>query len=84
MHHQVDLAREALAEDGFPVWCVDGYEGDDLIASGGEVYRADGRYRASGKSSSPAPTKTCYRSSVIASKCLKHAHQLMIHRSAPR
>ena len=33
LHHQIDLAREALAADGFPVWCVDGFEGDDLIAT---------------------------------------------------
>ena len=33
LHHQIDLAREALEADGFPVWCVDGFEGDDLIAT---------------------------------------------------
>ena len=33
LHHQIDLAREALEADGFPVWCVEGFEGDDLIAS---------------------------------------------------
>ena len=33
LHHQIDLAREALEADGFPVWKVDGFEGDDLIAS---------------------------------------------------
>ena len=33
LHHQIDLAREALEADGFPVWRVDGFEGDDLIAS---------------------------------------------------
>ena len=33
LHHQIDLAREALEDDGFPVWCVDGFEGDDLISS---------------------------------------------------
>ena len=33
LHHQIYLAREALAADGFPVWCVDGFEGDDLIAT---------------------------------------------------
>lgn len=33
LHHQIDLAREALAADGFPVWCVAGFEGDDLIAT---------------------------------------------------
>ena len=33
LHHQIDLAREALAADGFPVWRVDEFEGDDLIAT---------------------------------------------------
>ena len=33
LHHQIDLAREALEADDFPVWCVDGFEGDDLIAT---------------------------------------------------
>ena len=33
LHHQIDLAREALEADGFPVWKVDGFEGDDLIAT---------------------------------------------------
>ena len=33
LHHQIDLAREALEADGFPVWCVAGFEGDDLIAT---------------------------------------------------
>ena len=33
LHHQIDLAREALEADGFPVWCVDGFEADDLIAT---------------------------------------------------
>ena len=33
LYHQIDLAREALEADGFPVWCVDGFEGDDLIAT---------------------------------------------------
>ena len=33
LHHQIDLAREALEADGFAVWCVDGFEGDDLIAT---------------------------------------------------
>ena len=33
LHHQIDLAREALEADGFPVWSVEGYEGDDLIAT---------------------------------------------------
>ena len=33
LHHQIDLAREALEADGFPVWRVDGFEGDDVIAT---------------------------------------------------
>ena len=33
LHHQIDLAREALEAEGFPVWRVDGFEGDDLIAT---------------------------------------------------
>ena len=33
LHHQIDLACEALEADGFPVWKVDGYEGDDIIAT---------------------------------------------------
>ena len=33
LYHQIDLAREALEADGFPVWEVDGFEGDDLIAT---------------------------------------------------
>ena len=33
LHHQIDLAKEALAADGFPVYEVDGFEGDDLIAT---------------------------------------------------
>ena len=32
-YHQIDLAKEALAVDGFPVYEVDGFEGDDLIAT---------------------------------------------------
>ena len=42
LHHQIDLAREALEADGFPVWCVDGFEGDDLIASASVYYLAAG------------------------------------------
>ena len=33
LYHQIDLVREALAADGFPVWTVDDFEGDDLIAT---------------------------------------------------
>ena len=32
-YHQVGLVKEALAGDGYPVWAVDGFEADDLIAS---------------------------------------------------
>lgn len=34
LHHQIDLAREQLVADGFPVWAEPGFEADDLIASG--------------------------------------------------
>ena len=33
LYHQIDLAIEALAADGFPVWKVDEFEGDDVIAT---------------------------------------------------
>lgn len=33
LQHQIGLAREALAGEGFPVWAVKGFEADDLIAS---------------------------------------------------
>ena len=33
LHHQINLAKEALAADGFPIWEVKGFEGDDLIAT---------------------------------------------------
>jgi 5'-3' exonuclease len=33
LHHQIALAVEALAADGFPVWSVKGFEADDLIAA---------------------------------------------------
>ena len=36
LHHQIDLAREALEAEGFPVYEVDGFEGDDLIATATE------------------------------------------------
>lgn len=32
-HHQVALAKERLAADGYPVWTVAGFEADDLIAT---------------------------------------------------
>jgi len=31
--HQIKLAQERLAKDGFPVWSVKGFEADDLIAT---------------------------------------------------
>ncbi len=31
--HQVKLAMETLANDGFPVWSVKGFEADDVLAS---------------------------------------------------
>lgn len=33
LKHQITLACEQLAADGFPVWAVKGFEADDLIAS---------------------------------------------------
>jgi 5'-3' exonuclease len=33
LHHQIDLAKEQLAADGFPLWSVRGFEADDVIAS---------------------------------------------------
>ena len=39
LHHQIDLAREALEAEGFPVWRVDGFEGDDLIATATKCLR---------------------------------------------
>lgn len=33
LQHQIALVRDTLANDGFPVWAVKGYEADDLIAS---------------------------------------------------
>jgi 5'-3' exonuclease len=33
LQHQIRLACEALARDGFPLWGVDGYEADDIIAA---------------------------------------------------
>lgn len=34
LHHQIALAKDQLAADGFPVWSVNGFEADDLIATG--------------------------------------------------
>lgn len=31
--HQIALAKEQLAADGYPVWAIDGFEADDLIAT---------------------------------------------------
>jgi 5'-3' exonuclease len=42
LNHQIDLAREQLAGDGFPVWALKGYEADDLIASAVEVFTEGG------------------------------------------
>ena len=33
LYHQIRLAKEALKADGFPVWEVEGFEGDDMIAT---------------------------------------------------
>ncbi len=33
LQHQITLAREALAADGFPVWMAPGFEADDIIAT---------------------------------------------------
>ena len=33
LYHQIRLAKEKLVEEGFPVWEVEGFEGDDVIAT---------------------------------------------------
>jgi len=33
LQHQITLAKEALAADGFPVWSVSGCEADDVLAT---------------------------------------------------
>ncbi len=33
LFHQIDLAKEQLSGDGFPIWAVAGFEADDLIAT---------------------------------------------------
>lgn len=33
LHHQITLAKEQLAGDGFPIWSVRSFEADDLIAT---------------------------------------------------
>jgi 5'-3' exonuclease len=40
--HQLRLAQEQLAEDGFQVWKVDGFEADDLISSTVAHLRSNG------------------------------------------
>ncbi len=35
--HQIKLAQEQLRSDGFPLWTVEGYEADDVIASACEA-----------------------------------------------
>ena len=46
LHHQIKLACEALEADGFPVWRVDGFEGDDLIATAVKALTADLSYHS--------------------------------------
>ena len=48
LHHQMDLARATLAADGFPVWRVDGFEGDDLIATAVHRLASSTRHGANG------------------------------------
>ena len=31
LFHQIKVAQETLAADGYPVWAIKGYEADDLI-----------------------------------------------------
>lgn len=33
LKHQIRLAIEKLRADGFPIWCIDGFEADDVIAT---------------------------------------------------
>lgn len=33
IRHQIDVACETLAKDGFPIWRCEGFEADDLIAT---------------------------------------------------
>lgn len=33
LFHQIDLAKQQLVADGYPVWAVKGFEADDLIAT---------------------------------------------------
>lgn len=40
--HQGDIARDELAEAGFPIWAVPGFEADDLLAAGCASARALG------------------------------------------
>jgi 5'-3' exonuclease len=38
LKHQMRLTADTLKADGFPVWCIDGFEADDVIATA--VHRA--------------------------------------------
>lgn len=40
--HQMAVALDQLAADGFPIWMVDGYEADDVIASAVAALSAEG------------------------------------------
>ncbi len=42
LHHQIALAKERLAADGYPVWAVPGFEADDLIATGAKLAESIG------------------------------------------
>lgn len=33
LKHQIRVATEKLRADGFPIWCIDGFEADDVIAT---------------------------------------------------
>ena len=43
LYHQIDRAVEDLEADGFPIWKVDGFEGDDLIATACHLLHASYR-----------------------------------------
>ncbi len=40
--HQIEVAKERLREDGFPVWSAQGFEADDLIATAARKATAAG------------------------------------------
>jgi len=40
--HQIEVAKERLLEDGFPVWSAPGFEADDLIATAAREATAAG------------------------------------------